>query len=59
MRKFMVTIEGKQYEVGVEEIGGAIAAGGWIALSIIAVIIIILVITVAVGGHLETMPFCG
>ncbi len=23
MRKFMVTIEGKQYEVGVEEIGGA------------------------------------
>ena len=26
MRKFMVTIEGKQYEVGVEEIGGATVA---------------------------------
>ena len=26
MRKFLVTIEGKQYEVGVEEIGGTVSA---------------------------------
>ena len=31
MRKFMVTIEGKQYEVGVEEIGGAPVAAPVIA----------------------------
>ena len=37
----------------VEEIGTAIAAGGWIALVIIAVLIIIFVIIMAVIGHLE------
>lgn len=31
MRKFMVTIEGKQYEVGVEEIGGAPVAAPVVA----------------------------
>ena len=41
----------------VEEIAGAIAAGGWVALVILAVIIIILVIITAVAGYLETMPF--
>ena len=37
----------------VEEIAGAIAAGGWVALVIIAVIIIILVIVMTILGHLE------
>ena len=31
MRKFLVTIEGKQYEVGVEEIGGAPVAAPVVA----------------------------
>lgn len=49
----------------VEEIGGAIAAGGWVALAIIAVIIIIFVITMAVVDYWQTVfmspysvPFC-
>ena len=40
----------------VEEIGSVIAAGGWVALVIVAVIINILVIIMAVAGYLETMP---
>ena len=39
----------------IEEIAGAIAAGGWVALVIIAVIIIIFLITVALIYYLETM----
>ena len=41
----------------VEEIAGAIAAGGWVALVILAVIIVIFVIITVLVGYLETMPF--